>query len=123
MTRLAPALPPLAFVATFGVFFVDKSREAGTVLRSWRGLLVVAAVAAGYVAVSLVVRRAAGRAWVASAVMAAVVVGLAAWIVRPYYVDDDVSRVLVAGPVGTAPGGPTTTGAAPPTTLAPAPDT
>lgn len=93
-------LPAVAFAATFGVFFVDKSREAGTVLRSWRGLLAVGAVVAGYLVVSLALRRTARR--IAPVVMAMVVVGLAAWIVRPYYVDSTVNRRLVAGPVPAA---------------------
>lgn len=90
-------LPAVAFAATFGVFFVDKSSEAGTVLRSWRGLLAVGAVVAGYLVVSLALRRTARRT--APVVLALVVVGLAAWIVRPYYVDSTVNRRLVAGPV------------------------
>lgn len=93
----------LAFAATFGVFFVDKTSEAGTVLRSWRGLLTVGAVVAGYLVVSLAVRR---TARIAPVVMALVVVGLAAWIVRPYYVDSTVNRRLVATPVPAATGMP-----------------
>lgn len=90
-------LPAVAFAATFGVFFVDKTSEALTVLRSWRGLLVVGAVVAGYLVVSLGLRRMARR--IAPVVMAGVVVGLAGWIVGPYYVDSTVNRTLVADPV------------------------
>lgn len=97
-------LPVLAFAATFGVFFVDKSSEAASVLRSWRGLLALGAVVASYLVASLAVRRAARR--IGPVVMAVVVVGLAAWIVRPYYVDSPVNRRLVAGPVPAATGMP-----------------
>lgn len=97
-------LPVLAFAATFGVFFVDKSTSAGSVLRSWRGLLVVGAVMAGYLFVSLVLRRTARR--IAPVVMALVVVGLAAWIVRPYYVDSTRNHRLVTDPVPAAGGMP-----------------
>lgn len=95
-------LPAAAFAATFGVFFVDKSSEAATVLRSWRGLFALAAIVAGYLVVSRALRRMARR--IAPVVMAVVVVGLAAWIVRPYYVDSTVNRTLVDSPVpdGTA---------------------
>jgi len=96
-------LPVLAFAATFGVFFVDKSREARTVLTSWRGLLAVGVVVAGYAGVALVVRRVARRSWIAPVLLAAVVLGLAAWVVRPYYVDSTADRRLVADPVVTPP--------------------
>lgn len=85
---LLGALPALAFLATFGVFFVHKNREARTVVTSARGLLTVAAVVVGYVILAFVVRRLARRAWVAPAVLTIVILGLAAWIVRPYYVDE-----------------------------------
>ena len=96
-------LPALAFLATFGLFFVDKSREARTVLKSGRGILTVAAIVAGYVLVALITRRLARRAWAAPLVLTIVVLSLAAWIVRPYYVDETAGRTLVAGPVGEAP--------------------
>lgn len=92
-------LPTLAFVATFGVFAVDKNREARTVLGSGRGLLVVAALVAGYAAVSLALRGTTRRPWAAPVVQAVVVLALATWIVLPYYVDETVERRLVADPV------------------------
>jgi hypothetical protein len=97
--RLVGFAPALAFLLTFGIFFVDKSREARTVLRSGRGLLTVTLIVVGYVAVGLVLRRVARWAWVPPVVLTAVVLGLAAWIVRPYYVDETVNRELVSGPV------------------------
>ena len=54
---LLQLLPALAFAATFGVFAVDKNREARTVLGSGRGLLALAVVVAAYAAVSLALRR------------------------------------------------------------------
>ena len=99
LDRLLQALPLLAGLATFGFFFVDKNREARTVLGSGRGLLVVVVLVAGYVAIATLVRRAVRWPWVAPVVLATVVLGLAAWIVRPYYVDTAAERRLVAGPV------------------------
>lgn len=97
--RLLKALPAVAFLATFGLFVVDKNREARTVLTSGRGLLTVGAIVVGYLAVAFVLRRLDGWARAAPLVLTAVVVGLAAWIVRPYYVDETADRQLVAGPV------------------------
>jgi hypothetical protein len=48
-TRIVSLLPALAFLATFGFFFVDKNREARTVFRSGRGLLTIAVIIVGYV--------------------------------------------------------------------------
>lgn len=89
----------MAFVATFGAFAVDKNREARTVLGSGRGLVVVGAIVAGYVVLAVVLRRWTTRPWMAPVVLALVIVGLAAWIVRPYYVDTTVNRRLVSGPL------------------------
>ncbi len=97
--RLLQALPAAAFLATFGLFFVDKNREARTVLASGRGLFTVGAIVAGYLAIAFVLRRFVRWAWAAPLVLTAVVVGLAAWIVRPYYVDETADRQLVTGPV------------------------
>ena len=113
---LLGALPALAFLATFGVFFVDKSREARTVLDSGRGLLTVAAIVVGYVVLAVLVRRLARGARVAPLALTAVVLALAAWIVRPYYTEERVNRRLVAGPVDA----PT---AAAPTAVAPGSET
>ena len=98
-------MPALAFLSTFGLFFVDKNREARTVLASGRGLLTVAAVVVGYVVLALVVRRLARRAWVAPLALTVLILGMAAWIVRPYYVDDTAERRLVRAPVADAPSG------------------
>lgn len=117
------ALPTLVFLGTFGVFFVDKNRQARTVLSSGRGLVVLVAVVGGYAAISLLVRRLARQAWVAPLLLSVAVLVLAAWIVRPYYVDETANRRLIAGPVDAAPT-PTTASAAPPLTKAsPAPAT
>ncbi|MDQ4132417.1 MAG: DM13 domain-containing protein [Actinomycetota bacterium] len=102
-TRLLQALPLLAGLATFGVFFVDKNREARTVLQSGRGILATAAVVVGYVVIAVVLRRYVGWAWLPPLVLTGVVLALAAWIVRPYYVDTTADRQLVTGPVTTAP--------------------
>ncbi|MGH9013368.1 MAG: DM13 domain-containing protein [Acidimicrobiia bacterium] len=96
---LLRALPAIAFLATFGFFFVDKSDSARTVLRSGRGLLTVAAIVGGYAVIAVALRRSVRRAWVAPLVLAGVVLGLAAWIVRPYYVDETDNTRLVEGPV------------------------
>jgi hypothetical protein len=98
-TWLLGALPALAFLATFGLFFVHKNREARTVFSSGRGLLTVAALFLGYVALAFVLRRLVKGAWVAPVVLSAVILALAGWIVRPYYVDDTANRQLVAGQV------------------------
>ena len=116
---LLGALPALAFLATFGLFFIDKNREAHTVLQSVRGLLTVAGVVAGYVVFALLVRRLARRAWVAPLVLTVVILGLAAWIVRPYYVDESAQRRLVAGPLAEASMAMAPTGNPPPASQAP----
>lgn len=111
------ALPAVGFLLTFGWFFVDKNRAARTVLGSPRGLLAVVLIVAGYAVVAVFVRRLARWSWVSPLVLTAVVLGLAAWIVRPYYVDETVERRLVSGPVGEV----STTTAVPPTTGVAAP--
>ena len=93
--RLVQLLPATAFLATFGVFFVDKNREARTVLTSGRGLVAVAVIVVGYVLLSVGARRVLRRAWLAPVVLAVAVLGLAAWIVRPYYVDETANRTIV----------------------------
>lgn len=109
-------LPALAFAATFGVFLVDKNREARTVLGSGRGLLAVAVLVGGYVAVGFALRRLVRWWWAPPVVLAAAVVALAAWAVRPYYVDETVDRRLVAGAVTDATTAPADPGASPSTT-------
>ena len=113
------ALPALSFVLTFGLFFVDKNRQARSVLGSGRGLLTVAVIVVGYVVLGVLLRRLAGARWVAPVVLAGVVLGLAAWIVRPYYVDETADRRLVAGPVQEA--APSAPPAPAPAAAAPAP--
>ncbi len=108
---LPQLLPAAAFVATFGVFAVDKNREARTVLGSGRGLLAVGGIVAGYVLVGVLLRRRTTRPWIAPVVLALVIVALAAWIVRPYYVDSTVNRRLVSGPVSEEPATPADAGA------------
>jgi hypothetical protein len=102
-------LPALVFAATFGFFFLDKSREARTVLRSTRGVVTIAVIVLGYAAVAVVLRRLVRWTWVPPVVLAGAVLGLAAWLVRPYYVDDTANRELVTGPVVDAADAPTTT--------------
>jgi hypothetical protein len=92
-------LPAAAFLATFGLFFVDKNKEARTVLDSGRGLLTVAVIVAGYVVIAYVLRRFVRFTWIPPLALTAVVLVLAAWIVRPYYVDETANRELVTGPV------------------------
>jgi hypothetical protein len=98
-TRALNVLPAIAFLATFGVFFVHKNREARTVFKSGRGFLTMVAIIGGYLAIGFVLRRFVRWSWVAPVVLTATVLILAAWIVRPYYVDETANRVLVAGPV------------------------
>ena len=93
------ALPALAFVATFGYFFVDKNEAALSVLESGRGLLTIAAIVGGYIVIAIVLRRVVRWAWIAPLALTAVVLGLAVWIVRPYYVDEADNTRLVQGPV------------------------
>lgn len=97
--RLVGLLPAAAFLATFGLFFVDKNREARTVLDSGRGLLTMAVLVGGYLAVGFTLRRVVRWPWLPPVVLAAVVLGLAAWVVRPYYVDETANRRLLSGPV------------------------
>ncbi len=92
-------LPAAAVAATFGYFFVDKTREARTVLRSGRGLLTVGVIVVGYVAIAAGLRRISRRAWLPPVALTVVVLALAGWIVRPYYVDTTTNRTLVTGDV------------------------
>ncbi|HWC12958.1 MAG TPA: DM13 domain-containing protein [Acidimicrobiales bacterium] len=114
--KLLQALPLLAGLATFGFFFLDKNREARTVFKSGRGLLTVGAIVAGYAVIAFVLRRYARWAWLPPVALTVVVLGLAAWIVRPYYVDETANRELVTGPVEAVPPGQEATA----TTVAPA---
>jgi hypothetical protein len=99
LERLSAFLPAIAFLGTFGVFFVDKNREARTVLSSGRGLIAMIAIIGGYLVIGFVVRRVVRWAWVPPLVLTVVTLSLAAWIVRPYYVDETANRVLATGPV------------------------
>jgi hypothetical protein len=113
-TRLGPRwlglLPGLAFLATFGVFFIDKNREARTVFESGRGLLTVAVIVVGYLGIAFGVRRLVRWTWVPPLALSAVVIALAAWIVRPYYVDEIANREVVSGPVRDTAGSEPSTG-------------
>ncbi len=102
-------LPALAFLATFGVFFVDKYRSAKTVFGSGRGLLTIAVIVGGYVLIAFGLRRLVRWEWAPPIVLTVVVLALAAWIVRPYYVDETANRELVAGTVVDLPDEPETT--------------
>ncbi|MGH9015848.1 MAG: DM13 domain-containing protein [Acidimicrobiia bacterium] len=93
--RVLAALPAVAFLATFGYFFVDNNEEARSVLESGRGLLTMAALFVGYVVLAFALRRLVRWAWVAPLVLTAVILALAAWIVRPYYVDETDNTRLV----------------------------
>ena len=99
---LLRALPAIAFLATFGFFFLDKNEQARSVFKAGRGLLTVAVLVGGYVALAFVLRRFVRWAWVAPLVLTAVILSLAAWIVRPYYVDKTDDTKLVEGPVADA---------------------
>jgi hypothetical protein len=110
---LLRALPAIAFLATFGVFFVDKNEEARSVFRAGRGLLTVAVLVGGYLVLAFVLRRFVRWAWVAPAVLTVVILVLAAWIVRPYYVDETDNTKLVEGPIADASDQPPATDATP----------
>lgn len=110
---LLRALPAIAFLATFGIFFVDKNEQARSVFRAGRGLITIAVLVGGYVALGFVLRRFVRWSWVAPLVLTAVIVALAAWIVRPYYVDDTDNTRLVEGPVADASDQPPATDATP----------
>ncbi|MGH9048435.1 MAG: DM13 domain-containing protein [Acidimicrobiia bacterium] len=122
-TRLLRFLPAAVFAATFGVFFVQKNEQARGVFRSGRGILTLAVIVGGYVVIAVLLRRFVRWSWVAPVVLAAVVLGLAAWVVRPYYVDDTDNTRLVSGPVADASevGMPTSTGPASDAPTEPAP--
>jgi len=96
------ALPAIAFLATFGFFFLDKNEAARSVFRAGRGLLTVAVLVGGYVVLAFVLRRFVRWAWVAPLVLTGVILALATWIVRPYYVDETDNTKLVEGPVADA---------------------
>ena len=93
------ALPAAAFVCTFGFFFVDKNEEARQVFRAGRGLLTVLALVGGYVVLAVTLRRFVRWPWVPPVVLTVVILALASWIVRPYYVDETDNTRLVRGPV------------------------
>jgi Electron transfer DM13 len=95
-------LPAAAFLATFGVFFVQKNEQARGVFRSGRGIITLLVIVGGYVLIAVLLRRFVRWAWVAPVVLAAIVLGLAAWVVRPYYVDETDNTRLVEGPVADA---------------------
>jgi Electron transfer DM13 len=99
---LLRALPAVAFLATFGFFFVDKNEEARSVFRAGRGLLTVLVLFGGYAVLAFALRRFVKWAWVAPVVLTVVILALAAWIVRPYYVDETDNTKLVQGPVADA---------------------
>ena len=101
-TRLLRFLPAAVFVATFGVFFVQKNEQARGVFRSGRGILTLVVIVGGYVVIAVLLRRFVRWSWVAPVVLAAVVLGLAAWVVRPYYVGQTDNTRLVSGPVADA---------------------
>lgn len=101
-TRLLRFLPAAVFVATFGVFFVQKNEQARGVFRSGKGFLTLVVIVGGYIVIAVLLRRFVQWSWVAPVVLAAVVLGLAAWVVRPYYVDETDNTRLVSGPVADA---------------------
>ncbi|HEX6312529.1 MAG TPA: DM13 domain-containing protein [Acidimicrobiia bacterium] len=120
-------LPAAVFLATFGVFFVQKNEQARSVFKSGRGILTLVVIVGGYVVLAVLLRRFVRWSWVAPVVLAGVVLGLATWIVRPYYVDKTDNTQLVEGDVADASevDDPTVSSAAPDasteTTPAPAP--
>lgn len=116
--RALRALPAIAFLATFGFFFVDKNEAARSVFSSGRGILTLVAITGGYVVIAIVLKKFVRWSWVAPVVLTGVVLGLAAWTVRPYYVDETDDTRLFRGPVADASdiatSVPSTSAAAPP---------
>ncbi|HVE94162.1 MAG TPA: DM13 domain-containing protein [Acidimicrobiales bacterium] len=123
MRLLSRILPLAAFAATFGFFFVDKNREARTVLRSGRGLLVVVALVVAYLVIGTAVRRVVRFRLATSVVMSAAVLGAASWTILPYYTETTANRTVVSGAVEDAPFLPTELDVAPIDDAAAAPTT
>lgn len=113
MRLLSRVLPLAAFAATFGFFFLDKNREARTVLRSGRGLLVVIALVVAYLVLGTAVRRVVRFRLASSLVMSAAVLGAASWTILPYYTETTANRTVVSGAVEDAPFTPGMLGEAP----------
>lgn len=91
-TRLAAALPGLILVAVFGFFVVDMPGEARSVVTSGRAIVVTLAIVAGWVVLSLLLKRVLPGVWPRAAVLAGVALVLGFFIVRPYYVDERVEE-------------------------------
>lgn len=96
--RVALFLPLAVFLATFGVFIVDRSINNRTIAVSARGVVTLGVVAAGYLVLTLLARRSlrGGWEWLGAVGLSAIVIALAAWLVLPYYVDDTDNTTVVA---------------------------
>jgi hypothetical protein len=97
--RIAAALPGAFLAVVFGFFFATRTSEALTATRSVRALLVIAAIAAGWVGLGWLLRRFVPWVWVRCAVLSALAVVIAVLLVRPYYVDTVDNTKIVKGPV------------------------
>lgn len=98
MKRALAWLPTVAFAATFGVFAVDNWDSFSAVASSGRAIAILAAIVAGYLLVRFALARTAPE-WIGPLVLTALVLGLAAWTVLPYYTERTVNQELVAGPI------------------------
>jgi hypothetical protein len=97
--RIAAALPGAFLAVVFGFFFATRTSEALTATRSVRALLVIAAIAAGWVGLGWLLRRFVPWVWARCAVLSVLAVVIAVVLVRPYYVDTVDNTRIVKGPV------------------------
>ncbi len=89
-TKVAALLPPAILVIGFGVLAASNWGVVRGATRSAQALLVIAAIAAGWVGIGLLLRRSVANPWVRSGVMSAFAVVLVVLLVVPYFRDEKV---------------------------------
>jgi energy-coupling factor transporter transmembrane protein EcfT len=96
--RIALLLPFLVFLATFGVFIVDRLFNNRTIAVSARGVVTLGVVAVVFLVLTYLAWRylRGGWQWLGAVGLSAIVIALAAWLVLPYYVDDTDNTTVVA---------------------------